>query len=74
LHPLRCGGGIRHRVRGWDRRGARHTPHLTGGLGWNHRLRNPKENPVNAKFVWMYAVIGVLVFLGAMFLSLALND
>gem|GEM_PF-2612509 len=29
---------------------------------------------MNAKFVWMYAVIGVLVFLGAMFLSLALND
>lgn len=29
---------------------------------------------MNARFVWMYAVIGVLVFLGAMFLGLALNQ
>jgi len=28
---------------------------------------------MNAKFVWMYVVIGLLVFLGAMFLGLALN-
>jgi len=28
---------------------------------------------VNTKFVWMYVVIGLLVFLGAMFLGLALN-
>jgi hypothetical protein len=37
-------------------------------------VQNPKESPVNAKFVWMYAVIGVLAFLGAMFLSLALSS
>jgi hypothetical protein len=29
---------------------------------------------MNAKFVWMYAVIAVLVFLGALFLGLALNS
>ena len=29
---------------------------------------------MNVRFVWMYAVIGVLVFLGAMFLGLALNQ
>lgn len=28
---------------------------------------------MNARFFWMYAVIGVLVFLGAVFLGLALN-
>jgi len=28
---------------------------------------------MNAKFVWMYAVIAVLVFMGAMFLGIALN-
>lgn len=29
---------------------------------------------MNARFVWMYVVIGLLVFLGAMFLGLALNN
>ncbi len=29
---------------------------------------------MNARFIWMYAGIGVLVFLGAMFLGIALNQ
>lgn len=29
---------------------------------------------MNARFIWMYAVIGVLVFLGAMYLGIALNQ
>jgi hypothetical protein len=29
---------------------------------------------MNSRFIWMYAVIGLLVFLGAMFLGLALNS
>jgi hypothetical protein len=28
---------------------------------------------MNSRFVWMYVVIGLLVFLGAMFLGLSLN-
>ncbi len=28
---------------------------------------------MNARIIWTYAAIGVLVFLGAMFLGLALN-
>lgn len=28
---------------------------------------------MKARFVWMYVVIGLLVFLGAMFLGIALN-
>jgi hypothetical protein len=29
---------------------------------------------MNARFVWMYLVIGLLVFLGAMFFGMALNS
>lgn len=29
---------------------------------------------MNARFIWMYAAIGVLVFLGAMFVGIALNQ
>lgn len=28
---------------------------------------------MNSRFVWMYVVIGLVVFLGAMFLGLSLN-
>lgn len=29
---------------------------------------------MNARMIWMYALIGLLVFLGAMFLGAALNQ